>query len=149
MLRRSLHKYILLGAASAMLATFVLFAPQQSWGDKDSSRLCTLQLILNARKLGFKVRNGDFGRLEAGKSKQYRGLLYKGSTYMVLACGDEGVKDLDLYLYKASNRRLVSQDTSSDRTPTLSFTPDKSGQYVLSVKMHSGSGNYTVAVLYK
>ncbi len=149
MLRRSLRQFILLGAAVSMLATFVLFSPNSSWGDRDNSRLCALQLILNARKLGFKVRNGDFGHLEKGKWKQYKGLLYKGSTYMVVACGDDGVKDLDLFLYKIPEGTLATQDTSSDRTPTLMYSPKKSGVYVLRVKMHSGSGNYTVAVLYK
>lgn len=148
MLRRSLRKLILMGTATCVLASLIMFSTQ-SWGDQDSSRLCALQLILNARKLGFKVRNGDFGYLEEGKYKQYRGLLYRGSTYMVIACGDTGVKDLDLYLYKVPSGNLATQDTSSDRTPTLTFTPAKSGTYVLRVKMHSGSGNYTVAVLYK
>jgi len=148
MRRFAMRQLMIVGAVVCMLATLVVM-PSTSRGDKNSSRLCVLQLILNARKLGYKVRNGDFGYLEQGKLKSYKGLLYKGSSYMVVACGDDGVKDLDLYLYKVKGSNLVSVDNSTDNTPTLTYTPSKSGIYVLQVKMHSGSGHYTVAVLYK
>lgn len=148
MRRFAMRQIMIVGAVVCMLATLVVM-PSTSRGDKNSSRLCALQMILNARKLGFKVRNGDFGYLTKGKTKTYKGLLYRGSTYMVVACGDDGVKDLDLYLYKVRGRNLVAVDSSKDNTPTLSYTPSKSGVYALQVKMHSGSGNYTIAVLYK
>lgn len=152
MRRRSLRQYMLIGAISCAIFCglgAMLGAPVQTWGDQDTSRACALQLILNARKLGYKVRNGDFGYLEAGKSRNYRGLMYRGSSYMVVACGDQGVTDLDLFLHKAPSGDVVAADSSNDRTPTLLFTPTQSGLYVLRVKMHSGSGNYTVAILYK
>lgn len=148
MRRRSLRQFMLMAAVTCILGAAVGF-PFQTWGDQDHSRVCALQLILNARKLGYKVRNGDFGFLETGKHRDYRGLLYKGSSYMVVACGDQGVKDLDLFLHQVPAGDVVAADSSNDHTPTLLFTPKKSGLYVLRVKMHAGSGNYTVAILYK
>ncbi len=77
--------------------------------------------------------------------------LYPGRSYRFMACGTEGVGDLDLLLYDVDGN-VVRRDSTTDRQPMLEVT-DLSGTYYLVVHVRSlvapGLGGVAVAVTHK
>ncbi|MFI5306903.1 MAG: hypothetical protein ACHQ53_06115 [Polyangiales bacterium] len=76
-------------------------------------------------------------------------VLRGGNCYRVLAAGDEGIEDLDLFLFDP-NGVLTQQDPAQDRYPTLGvqseLCPPVSGAYRLQASAYKGSGTYALRV---
>ena len=81
---------------------------------------------------GWAVRSSADAEVGFGKTQFFRVSLLKGRTYRVVSCGDENFADLDILLYDKDGN-VVARDESTDREPSLSYSPDKTGAFFVVV----------------
>lgn len=89
---------------------------------------------------------GDY--LSQGRRYFFRTTLFRGNSYMIIAAGDSGVRDLDIQLYD-ENGNLIDDDDDNDSTPIVEVSPSWSGTFYVVVKMYRGSGYSNVAICYR
>ncbi len=121
-----------------------------SWAGEADSRACLDQLVSNASAEGYRVRMQDSDSLPRGGELGYTTVLTGGSEYIVFACGDAAVTDLDIYVYDEAGK-LVDRDRMSDAQPIVAITPEYTASYHILIKVYEASGDafYTMAVMYK
>jgi hypothetical protein len=87
------------------------------------------------------------GALQEGGRRDQLLVLRGGFCYRILGAGDDGVEDLDLFLYDP-NGVQTHQDPGQDRFPVLGLQaeicPPTSGAYRLQALMYKGSGAYAL-----
>jgi len=117
-------------------------------GESDAAA-CLDQLVANASEGGYRLRMQDTDKLAKGGELGYTTVLTGGSEYIIFACGDAAVKDLDIYLYDESGK-LVDRDGMVDAQPIVSVTPDHTGSYHILVKNYDAEGDahFKLAVMY-
>lgn len=142
-----LPKKITLLVKLTVMAVFFVWMSGKVTADSYESRRCVVAMAIMARVYGYNLRNLDTGYLSEGQGALYRATLYAGNDYKFIACSGSSVNDLDLLLF--SREGMVARDILSDNKPVLDVTVNSSDQYILVVKMHSGSGSYAMGILYK
>ena len=142
------RQYMKMGIVGFALVGVMLFS-SGSWGDRQTSLVCAARMIIKARSQGYTLRNATFRFLKQGQWIRYNLPMYRGNKYLILACGDTGVRDFNLALYSYPQGELATEDETQSRVATASFEPARSDVYLLYASMIEGSGYYTVAVLYK
>ena len=65
---------------------------------------CLDQLVANASAQGYRLRNTDTEQLTPTEAHGYSAVFTKGREYLVFACGDAAVRDLDIYLYDEAGK---------------------------------------------
>ena len=78
------------------------------------------------------------GSLQTGSSTSRNVRLRAGVEYAFLAACDDYCTDVDLYLYDRSGYELDA-DSAGDDFPIITFTPEVTGNYRLSITMYSCS----------
>lgn len=63
-----------------------------------------------------------------------------GTKYAVVGGGDNGVKDLDIFILDKDGKEVV-KDTLTDATAVVEFTPPRAGRYTIKVVMHDAGQN--------
>ncbi len=81
---------------------------------------------------GWAVRTATNVTLGSGEHRVYLVTLYSGNEYKILACGDDNVANIDIVLYDAQGNQ-VGADASSDREPTLTYTPTLTDTFYIAV----------------
>ena len=87
--------------------------------------------------------------LHKGQDVKFTRDFEAGVKYAVVGGGDDGTKDLDVYILDADGNE-VAKDELADNIPVVEFTPRRAGRYTIKVVMFdSGSkgGFGTVGVL--
>ena len=139
----------LFAGAAAML--FVgLQAPGDAQADPDAVGKCLNEMVEGAAAQGRRLRGTDTDSTPAKEAVDYRLTLYKGMTYVLLGCADEGV-DLDLRLYDSTGT-LVDKDGAEDNKPFVFVEPATTGEYVMQVlvyKTDKPKNDFGVAVTYQ
>lgn len=64
--------------------------------------------------------------------------LQAGESYVFVAGGDDDVKDLDLFVVDSEGNR-VATDSKADATPMVEFSPEKTGQYAVRIRLFGAS----------
>ncbi len=133
---------VLLGLAT--LAVFPSVA-----GEADA-KACLDTMLASAQAEGYRLRMNDADLLHKGEELSYATVLTKGSEYIVFACADAAIQDLDIYLYDDSGT-LVDRDRMSDAQPIVTVTPAWTGTYLVLIKAYRSEapGNFSLAVMYK
>ena len=77
----------------------------------------------------------------------------RATSIEIRTCGDELVKNLDVYLYDLSGK-VIAQDTTEDREPMFGFKPEATGTYYIVVHAReltdaSKEAGVAMAVTYK
>lgn len=121
--------------------------------DEGAAETCLRTKIWDGYNSGWAVRTSTKASLNQGGHKVYLVTLYAGNSYKLLACGDANVGNADLVLYDRTGKQ-VGIDTSSDREPTLTYTPQVTDTYYIAVhatKLNdlSKQGSVATAVTYK
>jgi hypothetical protein len=96
--------------------------------------------------LGYKLE-GDllYGGLPERRREVRRVALDGEHCYALAAVGDGDVEDIDLRLLSVSDTAsLVAADVTRRRDAVVKVCPERSGTYVLDVRMYRGAGNYVV-----
>lgn len=74
--------------------------------------------------------------------------LETGKCYWFIGAGDDGVKELYLYLWDPADKRITASKSESNRV-TVGHCPTSSGMYHFQAKVNSGSGKYKVGIFAK
>ncbi len=105
------------------------------------------KLINDANKAGYSLHDNSFsiggGWLKQSQSNWihlYTIELKAGTKYRFLAAGDNDAKDVDLEVLDANNK-VVAQDVATDPTATVDFTPGKTGQYHIRIRLYDSREN--------
>lgn len=141
----------LITAAGLMAAVSLFTLPARA--DEDQAETCLRTKIWDGYNTGWAVRTSTKASLAAGAHKVYLVNLYAGNEYKLLACGDANVANADIVLYDHAGNQ-VAIDSSNDREPVVSFTPQATDTYYIVVhasKLNDGTkpGSISTAVTYK
>ena len=86
---------------------------------------------------GYRMQgNAITGRLEDEASARRDIRLRGGRSYAILGACDEDCDDLDLYLFDDDGDEIDS-DLATDDFPILRYTPRRSGDYRLRIRMYN------------
>jgi hypothetical protein len=110
-----------------VLATVAAFA-----GDELAAETCLRTKVWDSYADGWGVRTMTSTSLGQGATRNYLVTLYKGNEYQIRTCGDELVKNLDVYLYDL-NGKVIAQDATEDREPSFGYKPDATGTFYIVV----------------
>jgi hypothetical protein len=138
-------------AFSVLAATSAYVLPARA--DEGEAETCLRSKIWEGYSTGWAVRTSTKATLTAGAHKVYLVTLYAGNEYKLLACGDANVSNADLVLYDHAGKQ-VAADTSNDREPTISFTPQATDTYYIAAHASrlngdAQTGALATAVTYK
>jgi len=97
-------------------------------------------------KLGYQLEGGVlFGGLPERRREARRIELQGGGCYALAAVGDTGVEDIDLRLLQMGGPlAVVATDSTRRREAVVKVCPERSGTFLLDVRMNRGSGNYVI-----
>lgn len=141
-----------LTAVAAMTLAGATFTPTtEAQADPAKARACLDQLITGAVANGMRLRALDGDSSAPEEEVSYRVTLYKGMTYLLLACADGENVDLDVRLYDESGN-LVDNDKSPDAQPFVSVMPEVTGEYALQVMVYKADQpktDFAVAIAYQ
>lgn len=101
-------------------------------GDELAAETCLRTKVWDGYAEGWGIRTMTSTTLAQGATRNYLVTLYKGNEYRIRTCGDELVKNLDVYLYDL-NGNVVTQDKTADREPAFEFKPEQTGTYYIVV----------------
>ncbi len=100
---------------------------------------------------GWGVRTLTASEIATGKTRNYVVNLFKGNKYRIQTCGDDDVTNLDVLLYDGAGT-VLARDTTSDRQPTLDFTPTVTGSYYVVLyarELKKPEAGVAMAVVYR
>ncbi len=86
--------------------------------------------VWDAYPQGWGLRTLSSTTLAAGATRSYLVTLYTGNEYRLLGVGDDGVKNLDLYLYDLDGK-VVTQDNTDNREPLIEYKPTVTATYYI------------------
>lgn len=100
--------------------------------DQGPSESCVKGKVWADYKEGWAVRTITTTHLGELEHKIYLMTLYEGNEYKWIACGDTALKNVDIALYD-SDGRLLLQDQTDSSEPTLTFRPETTEAFYVSV----------------
>ncbi len=103
-----------------------------AFADEEAAETCLRTKIWDGYASGWAVRTATNVTLGSGEHRVYLVTLYAGNEYKIMACGDTNVANIDVVLYDAKGAE-VTKDASSDREPSLSYTPTVTDTYYIAV----------------
>lgn len=109
-----------------------MFAQTAFAGDELAAETCLRTKVWDSYAEGWGVRTMTSTSLAQGATQNYLVTLYKGNEYQIRTCGDDLVKNLDVYLYDL-NGKVVAQDDSVGREPMFAYKPETTGTYYVVV----------------
>jgi len=109
---------------------------------KGSTKALKSKLINSIHILQKKGFNVDVNRsvadtVKKGKSFRYKVQMYAGTTYAIVAVGDETVQDLDIYIYD-ENMNVVGRDSDSSSSAVTTIIPRWTGYFYIKVELFKG-----------
>ncbi|MCK5725559.1 MAG: hypothetical protein KAH22_01895 [Thiotrichaceae bacterium] len=137
-------------AVSVLIAPLLMITGDvSSASSKDASlkKLAALSVFFASK--GFSCRNSASGKyLAQGNTYTVYTDLYKENAYILVAAGNEHVKDIDIILHD-QNHNVISKDGSTDPIPMVTVSPKWSGSFHAKVKMYRGRGYSNLMVCWK
>ncbi|MFT4623540.1 MAG: hypothetical protein ACI8PZ_002196 [Myxococcota bacterium] len=121
---------------------------------KDSeAETCLRNKVWDGYATGWGIRTMTTTEINAGKTKNYLVTLYRGNEYRIVSCADPSVSNLDVLIYDAQGN-LLDRDTTTDREPSIVFTPKNTGAYYVvlymrEVKERKRAAEVSMAVVYR
>jgi hypothetical protein len=78
--------------------------------------------------------------LHTGREAKFYREFEAGVPYLLAGGGDNGTKDLDLYIIDQDGQ-VVAKDELTDNFPVVRFTPTRSARYIIRMVMHDAGPN--------
>ena len=119
--------------------------------DEKEANTCMETKIFTGYQSGWAVRTATSSTLAQGDHRVYLLTLYAGNDYKLEACGDKGVKDLDLILHDVDGNELL-RDNTNNREPSITYKPAETQTYYIAVyasELSEEKGGVAVAVTYR
>ncbi len=101
-------------------------------GDELAAETCLRTKVWDSYAEGYGVRTMTSTTLAQGATRNYLVTLYKGNEYQIRTCGDDLVKNLDVYLYDLDGK-VIAQDATVDREPGFGYKPTTTGTFYIVV----------------
>ena len=117
--------------------------------DEKEANTCMETKIFDGYQDGWAVRTATASTLAQGEHRVYLLTLYAGNEYKLEACGDKGVKDLDLILHDVEGNELLRDDLIN-REPSLTYKPSETQTFYIAVyasDLTESKGGVAVAVV--
>ncbi|MCB9746073.1 MAG: PPC domain-containing protein [Alphaproteobacteria bacterium] len=114
-----------------MLIALIALASVAS-ADRSEAEECLRNRIWEGYEQGWAVRTATSTKLGVGEYRVYSVTLQAGAAYRLLACADAGATDVDIVLHDVDGN-VLAQDDSTDRQPTVDYTPRSTGTYYVAV----------------
>jgi hypothetical protein len=116
--------------------------------DDQSLRDLRLYKVVFAAR-GFSCRDSVEGRfLSQGQTYTVNTKLYAENDYILMAAGNEHVRDIDILLHD-ENHGEIAKDGKRDSTPMVSVSPKWSGDFHAIVTMYRGRGYSNLMICWK
>ena len=128
--------------ATALILTFVLFTGFQNVNAQGlESKVYATKYLLEAA--GYTIVDADWDYLSQGESYVGERRLYGNNEYIVAAVTEDGVKDVDLYLYNSRGTRLT-KDThiNDDGVAMVSYSPYYSQAHYIKASNYYSRSRY-------
>jgi hypothetical protein len=120
-------------SAWALAITLVASAVNVAFaGDELAAETCLRTKVWDGYADGWAIRTMTSTSLTHGATRNYLVTLYKGNDYQIRTCGENRVKNLDLYLYDL-NGNVVKRDDTVSREPMLEYAPTATGTFYIVV----------------
>jgi hypothetical protein len=105
-----------------------------------------LQQLAQSKVQGASPATQPFGGLLNQKQSSSQALqLNGGRCFVFIGTGGDGIKDVDLYIYDAQNKKVAS-DLGFDAVPALSYCANWPGKFRFEIVVKSGSGEVAAQV---
>lgn len=99
-----------------------------------------LQQVAQQKLPGASATAAAFGGLLTRKQSSSQNVtLVGGRCYTLLGTGGDGVKDVDLYIYDGTNKKVAS-DLGFDALPALTYCPTWPGPHRVEIVLKDGGG---------
>jgi hypothetical protein len=117
------------------------WVPGKRFTESSTRVLGSIQKITETTKYGY-VDGICFlsGFLHKGQDVKFTRDFEAGVKYAVVGGGDNGTKDLDVYILD-ENGNEVAKDALADNIPIVEFTPRRSARYTIRVVMYDSGPN--------
>ncbi len=115
------------------------WAPGRRFDESSNRVLTTLERITAKTNYGY-VNGICFlsGHFQKGQDLKFYRDFEGGVKYAVVGGGDNGTKDLDIFILDEDGK-VVVQDTLEDNVPIVEFTPARNARYTIKMLMHDGA----------
>lgn len=145
------HRTLALVLVTSFLLTVVV-SPPPAGAQPAASEACAAALTVAGAFADYRLRDSDTNTLPQGYHRDYSLTFARGNHYVLLACGDGRVHDLDIVLYD-ENGNEIDRDELRDAQPVVEVSPRWTGPFTARVVMYDTAGGgapyYTLAVLYR
>lgn len=118
--------------AAAIAAVSTALLPTTAFAGEKEAKTCLNTKIWDGYNDGWAVRTAVDATLKQGEHRVYLVTLYAGNEYSLKACGDGQTANIDLVLHDKDGKE-VARDKSSDREPSVAFTPPRTGTYYVAL----------------
>jgi hypothetical protein len=109
-----------------ILATLLVASPARA--SEVEAETCLRTKVWAGYTDGWGVRTMATATLVQDDTSSFLVTLYRGNEYQIQTCGDEGIKNLDVYLYDLDGK-LVARDSSADREPSIATRPEATSTF--------------------
>lgn len=118
----------------------------------EQAEACVRTKVYSAYEDGWSLRTLQSTTRDRDDHKIWPTTLVAGLTYRVIACGQEGVTDVELVLYDGDGK-LIEADASTARDASLELKVASTGGFYIAAKTAGGEGDgptaIAVGVIYK
>ncbi len=131
------------------LVSLILLSSFSSlYADRATAAAKAIIVAANLEGRGYTIKNIPGRYLRHRHYRTYNRYLYSGNCYAIVGVGDNGVRDLDVYVW---NRywNLVAKDTDASNVSVATICPRRSGTYHIRTFMYSGSGYFYQVIAYR
>ena len=124
------------------LAACAAPALAQDYTDQVYRRLHRRYLVLSSSGRDLRLETTVINAVAAEGSDDWTLDFEAGKRYAILAACDDDCGDIDLQVADAEDGGVVAEDTQSDATPVVTFSPAASGRYTVSIRMYDCAEAY-------
>lgn len=133
--------------SSLLILPLMVFSGQATSNDQSLIDLKKYKSVFGSK--GYNCRNSVEGRfLNQGKSYTVYTTLYSENNYILIAAGNEHVRDIDILLHDESHNKIAT-DSKNDSTPMVAVSPKWDGKFHARVTMYRGKGYSNLMICWK
>ena len=126
-----------------VLALSLLVGTAQA--DVDDAECCIQVKRWEGSRAGWSLKNTHTAELSVGEVKGWSYGFYAGVQYRITACADARAQNADVLVYQ--DGEIVYRDATTDREPTVTFTPEASGDFTVGIYLRSASQRHDRAAV--
>ena len=136
---------LLVSLAIALACATAASAQDQDYTDQVYRQLHDRYRALAASGKELRLETTVINAVDEDGTDDWTFNLEAGRRYAVIAACDDDCGDLDLRVEDYETEEVLSEDTESDATPVVTFSPGASGRCTIRMSMYSCGTRYCYA----